>query len=88
MNQYISQIQSELLRLNATTDHNAYSGLTAEVKEDQVTIFDDYERATIPEPERLLAQLKTLEPIDWSSEDNTEQAFEPIWNAVTMTGGY
>ena len=82
------EIRTELARLKADTDYNAYSGLSVEIKDGNVSIYEDYDRASLPDPLATLAQLKALDPIDWDSHDNTESAFQPIWTVITLTGGY
>lgn len=84
----VTAIQSEIDRLKANCDYNAYSGLSVRVEDGLVQIYDDYASATLPDPAATLAALQALEPIDWVEHDNTETAFEPIWDAITITGGY
>lgn len=79
--QYAAEIQSELFRLKAGVDSHPYSGLSIGVEEEVVSIYDDYNRSEISNPERFLELLKTLEPIVW--EESTAD-FEPIWKALTL----
>jgi hypothetical protein len=82
-----SKIQTQIEALNASTDFNAYSGLTVEVKEGMVTVYDDYERVSLADPDATLNALKALEPINWDDHENTETAFEQLWDAINSTGG-
>lgn len=78
------QVNAELSKLNADTDFNACSGLTAENvagSESVVKIFDNYDSSEYY-ADRVLEILGSLEPISWDEHDNTETAFDPIWDAL------
>jgi hypothetical protein len=81
---YATQINERLKELNASTDSDPYSGLTAEnIGNGKVKIFDDYDSgeyyAFI-----VLQSLESVDPINWDEHDNTESAFNPIWDAVVV----
>ena len=85
--QQVLLIESQLERLKATTDYNAYSGLLVEVLPDErISIFDDHSRAILTDPAATIAALEKLDPIDWDDNDNTETAFEPVWDAINISG--
>ena len=75
------KINSRFAELNADTDANAYSGLTAEdIGDGKVKIFDNYQSGEYNAEETLTA-LVAIEPINWSEYDNS--AFTPIWDAIS-----
>ena len=75
-------IRQELYRLKADTSYNAYSGITASYEDGRVIAFDDYDKYELSNPLATLQALKALQPINWNDHDNTEGAFDPIWQAI------
>jgi hypothetical protein len=82
MSNTAAAINSLLNDLNASTEANAYSGLTAEELGDgMVKIFDDYDSGEYV-ADRVIAALESVPAIDWDEHDNTESAFTPVWDAI------
>ena len=82
---YAAQVNSLLDDLKASTDYHPYSGLMAENVEGSeavVKIFDDYASGEYYADQAIEA-LKKEDPIDWDAHDNTESAFNPIWDAIS-----
>jgi len=79
---------NEFTRLKASTDYNDYSGLSADDTDEGIKIFDDYASGILEQSdqENALLVLKALSPIDWELHDNTDLAFEPIWDALNIAG--
>lgn len=80
LEQLASALQSELESLKASTNFNAYSGLTVEVRGETLIAFDEYDSIEIHNPSLALGLLMTLPPIDWSLD--LPYPFEPIWDAL------
>jgi hypothetical protein len=82
---YASQINDLLFSLKADTTYHAYSGLTAknvEGSEAVVKIYDDYDSAEYY-ADQVIDALKGCDEIDWNVQDNTEYAFNSIWDAIS-----
>lgn len=81
--QEVSQeILARLKFLNASTDDNPYSGLSVEIVNGQIKIFDDYDSAVLSDPKKTLEALQELDPIDLGSAD----AFQSVWDAISAHG--
>ncbi len=74
---FVQAIQSELIRLDLTTETNPYTGLICDVTDDlQVLLYDDFEKE-VYSPLCLLEKLKGLKSA--SLDDDSP---ENIWQLI------
>jgi hypothetical protein len=82
------RLANRLKELNADTEFDACSGLSVEVNDGEIEIFDDYARAKVIDPVATLTALENVEPINWTEHDRPESGFSPLWDAISMVNGH